>query len=389
VEGSVLLDALYGTDGRLLDSAAGEPELRPMVVTMPISVHLAGADDDIRFASSPLVELGGAWHVFVRSDHHPERAPWVRELEATLPADLVTDLRDWSFVVSAVRAAPFVDPTMVLGDGFAEQLRRLGELPLEAFWTGMLRPFLRVRGRSANASDPHVRSRIAGLARARGTGTKRVADLVFEDPVAARERLVDILTRCWSAFFADMYDDHVVPLRREVRARSTRGSCRGWRHALTGLSPSIVMDTRENRLLIDKVQSKRLSAAGRGLVVVPTVTGSPHVYVADEPGRPIILHYPIPAPPCAADSRRTLRRLHALANPARLEIARAIAIEPRSAREIARLWQFAETSVTKHLAVLRAAGLVHQERVGHFVRYRLDDAAVASVGSDLIEVLCR
>ena len=49
----------------------------------------------------------------------------------------------------------------------------------------------------------------------------------------------------------------------------------------------------------------------------------------------------------------------------------------------------AETAVTKHLSVLRAAGLVQAERVGHFVRYTLDSAAVGTLGADLLEVLRR
>jgi DNA-binding transcriptional ArsR family regulator len=145
----------------------------------------------------------------------------------------------------------------------------------------------------------------------------------------------------------------------------------------------------DGRLVIDKVQSKRLAVAGRGLVLVPTVFGDPHVYVADEPGRPVVVHYPFPAPSRAADQRLTWRRLSVLAHPARLEICRAIAIEPRSAREIARLWRFTEAAVTKHLSVLRAAGLVRAERAGHFVRYSLDASVIELLGADLLEVLRR
>jgi DNA-binding transcriptional ArsR family regulator len=137
------------------------------------------------------------------------------------------------------------------------------------------------------------------------------------------------------------------------------------------------------------VQSKRVSAAGRGLVLTPTRLGDRHAYVADEPGRPVVVHYPVPAPPRAADGRATLRRLAALAHPVRLEVCRAIAVEPRSAREIARLWRMSDTTATKHLSALRAAGLVRTERAGHFVRYSLRADVVESLGADLVEVLRR
>jgi DNA-binding transcriptional ArsR family regulator len=45
--------------------------------------------------------------------------------------------------------------------------------------------------------------------------------------------------------------------------------------------------------------------------------------------------------------------------------------------------------VTRHLSVLRDAGLVRAERAGHFVRYSLDAAALEALGADLLDVLRR
>jgi DNA-binding transcriptional ArsR family regulator len=340
---------------------------------MPIVLDLSAVDrKPVRFAASAMVELGWAWHVLVAADHHPDRAAWAAAVRARLAPELLGDLDEWSFLVRAVRASVFTGP----GGSWAAELAAVRRLRAAE----LLRPLLRVRGKPASAD-----SGVLALARARGA--VRVVSTILDQPERAAATLGGILRRCWVEFFAEEWRRVGPELRAAARIRSRLSTRDGWRSAVSGLSNAIVVDG--SRIVIDKVQSKRVDVAARGLVLVPTAFGAPHVYVADEPGRPVVVHYPLPAPDRAADSRLTMRRLAALAHPARLEVCRAIAVEPRSAREIARLWGLAEPAVTKHLSVLRAAGLVRSERVGHFVRYTVDDAAIGVLGTDLLDVLRR
>jgi DNA-binding transcriptional ArsR family regulator len=356
---------------------------------MPITISVPpGSAGEVRFAMSPLLEFGAAWHVLACAEHHPERAGWVAKVRNALPEDLIADLVAWSFAVSAVRSTLLVDPSLIPAADWDGQLAWVGRMPAAEFAAAMLRPLLRVRGRSANLADPRVRARVVTLARARGPAAERVARVLADDPRTAQRSLVSLLDRCWSLFFRAGWAQAAPVLAGEVRTRTALCAARGWPAALRGVSPALDVGP-DGRLVIDKVQSKRMMADGRGLMVVPTTFGGGHLYVADEPARPVVIHYPLPVPLAAAGQRLTLRRLAVLADPARLEVCRAIAIEPRSAREIARLWRFSESAVTKHLSVLRAAGLVKTERAGHFVRYSLDASAVAAVGGDLLQVLCR
>ena len=349
---------------------------------MSISIEVPGGAD-VRFALSPLVELGWAWHLLVGAEHHPERAEWVADARAALSADLARDLDAWSFAVSAVRATVLADPTLVPAGPLPEQLAWLDRMPPAELAAAMLRPLLRERGRPGTAE----RANVLGLARARGADSVRVVRALLDEPAAARAELVDILGRMWTVCFRAEWRSAAPALRRAVDAGARRVARDGWSAAARGLSPA--MRVEAGRLVIDKVQSKRLSAAGRGLVLTPTRLGGTHIYVADEPGRPVVVHYPLPAPRRAADGHATLRRFAALAHPVRLEVCRAIAVEPRSAKEIARLWRLSDTTVTKHLRALRAAGLVRVERAGHFVRYSLHADAVETLGADLLEVLRR
>jgi len=356
---------------------------------MPITISLpCDRADKVMFAVSPLSEFGAAWHVLAGSDHHPERAEWVARVRGLLPDDLVAELAAWSFTVSAVRSALLADPSLIPPAGWESQVAWLARMPPGEFAAAMLRPLLRVRGRSADLAHPQVRARVISLARARGAGAERAARLLVAEPGAARRSMAAMLRRCWSVFFAQDWAEAEPVLAAEVRTRGALCARRGWPAAVRGASPALDASP-DGRIIIDKVQSKALPAAERGLMLVPSTFGGGHLYVTDEPGRPVVIHYPVPVPPDAASRRRTLSRLTALAHPGRLEVCRAIAVEPRSAREIARLWRLSEPTVTKHLSALRAAGLVKAERAGHFVRYSLDEAAVSAVGGDLVEILRR
>ena len=62
----------------------------------------------------------------------------------------------------------------------------------------------------------------------------------------------------------------------------------------------------------------------------------------------------------------------ALADPTRRKILELLSQGDRTAGEIAEQFPIAFASVSHHLGVLKAAGLVAAEREGQFIRYRLN-----------------
>ena len=70
----------------------------------------------------------------------------------------------------------------------------------------------------------------------------------------------------------------------------------------------------------------------------------------------------------------------ALADPTRREILRLLGEGDKTAGEIAERFDMTFPSVSHHLAVLKKAGLVTDEREGQYIRYPLD----ATVVEDLI-----
>jgi hypothetical protein len=92
----------------LLARTGGYGAVMPMTISLP-----PDSADKVRFAISPLLEFGAAWHVLAGPDHHPERAGWVAQVHRALPGDLAEELAAWSFAVSAVRSTLLADPSLI------------------------------------------------------------------------------------------------------------------------------------------------------------------------------------------------------------------------------------------------------------------------------------
>lgn len=69
----------------------------------------------------------------------------------------------------------------------------------------------------------------------------------------------------------------------------------------------------------------------------------------------------------------------ALADPTRRRILELLADGDRRAGDIAEQFPVAFASVSHHLGVLKAAGLVSAEREGQFIRYRLNTTVFQEV----------
>lgn len=73
----------------------------------------------------------------------------------------------------------------------------------------------------------------------------------------------------------------------------------------------------------------------------------------------------------------------ALADPTRREILELLKVRPRTSGEIADAFPATWPTISRHLAVLREAGLIIATREGQHIRYELD----TSVVQDLVQHL--
>jgi DNA-binding transcriptional ArsR family regulator len=78
----------------------------------------------------------------------------------------------------------------------------------------------------------------------------------------------------------------------------------------------------------------------------------------------------------------------ALADPTRRQILQDLRGGEMAAGEIAGQFAISGPSVSRHLGVLKAAGLVHDRRDGNRILYRLDTDRLALVVGDFLSAVC-
>jgi DNA-binding transcriptional ArsR family regulator len=182
-----------------------------------------------------------------------------------------------------------------------------------------------------------------------------------------------------------------VRLATDLRLKNDLLKRQGIEAALASVSGAITLTPDGNRVLVDKLQDKSADARDTGLTLIPSVFGSPHLVVVHTPGWQPVLQYPVaepsPSEPVPLDT--VTLRLEALAHPIRLRLLRTLARGPHTPGELAHTWGLSLPEISRHLAVLRRAGLLTTRRHGRYVRYTLDLPALTSLGTDLLAAVLR
>jgi DNA-binding transcriptional ArsR family regulator len=106
--------------------------------------------------------------------------------------------------------------------------------------------------------------------------------------------------------------------------------------------------------------------------------------------RPVV-QYPVAEPnaPESVSLETVTLRLEALSHPVRLRLLRTLARGAHTTGELAHAWELSPPEVSRHLAVLRRAGLLTSQRHGRYVRYSLNLTDLTALGSDLLGAVLR
>jgi len=335
---------------------------------MPIAITGLDAAGVARPVVSVLVELGSALHVLRDPSHH-DAARWAAGVRAAMSSRLVQATESWLWTTQAIRSTPFVTVSS-LDEDFRGRLEQLRALPPRRLAGLLLRPI-----------SPSGDTRLAlRWSRSRGPAVTTLVETLVERPDAAVDDFLRFLELSWQEWFSSEWRRIQPILAARARRFTDTVSAHGAAVALATLDSSVTAAGTGGGVTIAKVQNIRHDVSRRGLQVAPSTFIRPHLYVADVPGQPLLLIHPVEAGPPVPSVAELLGRL---------EVARAIATEPRTAGEVAALWNIDPTLVNRHLRSLASAGLALTTRRGRFVQYRLDMDAVQALGTDLASLLLR
>jgi len=157
------------------------------------------------------------------------------------------------------------------------------------------------------------------------------------------------------------------------------------------VSSALTLDKTRGLISADKLCDGRTSAVGPGLTLIPSTFGWPHLNLLYAPGWRPVLHYPVHQPelPSPASVELLQLRMEALAHPMRMRLCRHLARSAHTTGELADTHSITAPEVSRHLSVLKKAGLVTTRRRGRYVLHQLDLTTVARIGSDFLEGILR
>lgn len=297
---------------------------------------------NVRFAISPLLEV----HLSARAlDNPASRAlhlPWISSAQgriADADLELLRALQPKDAYTPDFVHPPPNSPLARIEDELAEMLQTPGE---------------RVASEIRFAYDP--------------APLPRVLQPFIDQPEGALAALADIIRGYWETLLEPHWERLRALLEGDVLYRAREIADGGETLLFSDLHPEAWFE--DGTLNIEKPFEEQVTLGGRGLLLVPSAFVWPHLRVIFEPPWQPTLIYPArgvgtlwaPGGPLASEA------LAALLGRRRAAVLTALD-SPRSTTELAQRLELSPASVSQHLGVLRAARLVHRNRVKQVVLY--------------------
>lgn len=356
---------------------------------MAIVIDVTGLTaPDYRFAVSPLAELSAVLHVIAQPQHHSAQRDLLAGAADAMPGELARGLRGFDYLFRTSRADFFL-PHAPAGT-LAAELDAVDRLDDEswvaaALLTSSCGTFPVVA--ASPLTSPAARRTAVERAEACGRRAVEFVSAVLASPATARAGLRGLLEESARAFFDAMWAD--LGPRLSAHARRKRDLFATAKGPLPVHAVTSALHLEGDRIVVDKALDSRTSATADGLTLLPTIFGAPHICVTHAAGSKPVIQYPAAAEFGAPGLNVLQRRLHALDNPIRYRLARSLARADRTTVELAHLWALTSAEVSRHLAVLKDAGLVRGRREGRRVVYSLDQRALLNLGTDLTSAFLR
>ncbi|RFU86342.1 ArsR family transcriptional regulator [Streptomyces triticagri] len=368
---------------------------------MSVSIDISGLQAErITFVTSPLAELGMALHALSEPGHHPSLRGWSSAVSSCLDPCLADRLSEADFLWRTTFSDVFLPFAGLPGRDalpagtLAEELDQLDKLTDRQFVDAALEftcEYPSTRPGPDVLSDSTARRRALDLAAARGPHQVAFTQRLLDDPPAVRGWLRRLIEECDEAFFADVWTRLRPELAADVRHKSELLRHRGLPDALSAVSRAVGLDEHGTRITVDKFADGRTATGSGSLALVPTSLGRPHLMVLHRYGWQPVLHYPVAAEALTtrASVEQLTRRMEALAHPVRIRLCRHLARGAYTTGELADAHGMTAPEISRHLTVLKKAGLLTTQRRGRYVLHQLDLTTVARLGGDFIENVLR
>ncbi|MER0481405.1 DUF5937 family protein [Streptomyces sp. Edi2] len=300
----------------------------------------------MRFAVSPMWEVGPSFRLLSSGSVHPVHRPWTEQVRPRLAAAGLD--RGWlaELVPPSGYVPDFLNPTPS------------GPAPTLA---AELDRILAARTEQVRHDLEHLRFEQGGL------GPR--AQALHTEPQTHLAKVTEEIQHYWQIALAPYWARIRAVLDADVSHRARQVAERGTAHLLNDLHTSVRWDDDTLRLLR---RPKALSrhTAGQGLLLIPSVFTGPAPFTRVAPADPLQLAYPARGIGSLWEQRSTAgtAALATVLGRTRTLLLTELG-HPASTTELARRTGLSQAGISQNLTALRDAGLVSAHRFGRSVLY--------------------
>lgn len=365
-------------------------------------------ESKISFSYSPTVEMMLSLHVLCNAKHHAVHLQWAVQTKRQMDRRMIADLRYFGtgfrqYLILCDLIIPEPGSDLKAFDDEAEELAGLSDLD---FAHRILRECCdrhevqrAMRGGKALErllerfqEEPPTNlgnARPGSVAFCPATARRQAVRDLLCDPSAFRARLMDFLRRYWQEFFAPEFDRLEPRFLADITEKAHLLRASGAFSLLTRLFDQVVAGGEGSELVIYKQMDATIDSSRlQSVTITPTCFAVPHLILTIEPERFQIWYDLLSAgrrrqpeiPPA-----RLISLLRAMGDEVRLSILKLVAQKRRSTQELAQILNITPPSVSRHLRILKEAGLLTSQGEGYYVFYSLVPEQVLALGQHLTD----
>ena len=324
---------------------------------------------------------------------------WRREMERRMPARLRTSLASvaptpliWPLLADALRELPS-------SVNFGEMLESLRRIDARTFQSFVLGGVFKAAGSVSGlvsgsvslartvSAEAKIQDKLLGLIGLhpfnKGSPSSLAFDRIVREPGAYRDEVVSVVDSFWTSGFSDTWlrlEPEMRERSREMRARATRNS---FAEFATEQKLPITIDGDEIVTMRGGARTPVKSAAG--IYLIPSAFNIAKLWAAyaDARGRtrfflPVLDTALSPAGSSPIDPALVFR---ALGDTTRYAIASSIAHAPMTSVDLARVFGVSKPTISHHVQVLRAAGLLLETQTENGVQLALNRRVLERLSS--------
>lgn len=343
------------------------------------------SSEQISFGYSAAHETLIALHVFIDCKHHPLHIPWVINARKKINPALKQEIDAFSiFYKRPIVTFWGLQENSTISD-FGEDLNKLSCGSSDDFFQTVAETIL-----GQKVSTQTLQQEFIQFAGGVYRDSKEIILALAEKPEQVKQRYLTLLEDFWKTCVKDDWSRIEELFLKDIASRGRKLMMEGPLHLLGSLSPEIDIQPNQKKAVIRRISKREIYFEKDDiLLLTPSYFAWPHLFVNAH--KPVGINYSImenqqeaarPMPP-----EDLLRLFNALGDLSRLQIVKYLSQKPRSTRELAGLMGMTEGAVSKHIKLLKDAGLIASKRKSYYVFYHLLEKSFSEIQLGLAQYI--